>query len=596
VTSEGRNQARPTRWRRVGHWPLAAGLVLLLCAATTVAGLVIDRAYEGRKETIVQRFNTRHTTASRFIEAYLRQIVAQQLRLARQSLSGAVIRPADFDDLARLNQFATATLYDGDGALIDSYPAESSGTGSVRRQDGGLESALGGVPAVTAVTARGSGDTPLIAFAVNYQTSSGPRVFAGRYPVEDTLLQSFVANALPTYRTAHMYLVNSAGTVIVADRRDSSGLDIDQVAPDLAGFNSTAHHGFLPQLHQYYVSGPIEGTTWRLTFSLDSAELYQTLTPGQKYWPWATLAGFFAMGLGMIALFVRALADRTKAIDDHERQEAILETAGDAFIGTDDTGLVTDWNSAAVKLLGWTPAETIGQPMITKLVAPADREEFASRLRAFLETGVASGPQPISITAQHRDGHQIPIEATIARSHWQGSWRFHTFMRDVTERLENERRLQEMALTDSLTGLANRRAFLEQLDQAHSRTVRHGTRLAVLYGDVDHFKAINDSYGHAAGDAVLRQVAARLRSHFRTEDTVGRLGGDEFAVICEDFTPDSAGLLERLREVLTAPYSFRDQTIQATVSVGLASPQAGESSAHLLERADSTMYRAKAAR
>jgi diguanylate cyclase (GGDEF)-like protein len=227
---------------------------------------------------------------------------------------------------------------------------------------------------------------------------------------------------------------------------------------------------------------------------------------------------------------------------------------------------------------------------------PAEQPAFAEELREFLATGISTAPQPIQMQAQHRDGHRISVEATVARSHWRGSWRFHTFMRDITERLENERRLQEMALTDSLTGLANRRAFLDQLDQAHSRAVRHGSRLAVLYGDVDQFKAINDTYGHAAGDAVLREVAGRLRAHFRTEDTVGRLGGDEFAIICEDFTPESDGLVERLRELLAQPYRFRDQTIQATVSVGLASPTIGETSAHLLERADNTMYRAKAAR
>jgi diguanylate cyclase (GGDEF)-like protein len=161
---------------------------------------------------------------------------------------------------------------------------------------------------------------------------------------------------------------------------------------------------------------------------------------------------------------------------------------------------------------------------------------------------------------------------------------------------QREDELQEMALTDSLTGLANHRAFLDRLEQAHARALRQKTHLAVVYGDVDRFKAINDTYGHAAGDAVLRQVAARLRAHFRTEDTVGRLGGDEFAVICENFTSEPAGLIKRLRATLAAPYCVRDQPIHATVSVGLASAQAGESSERLLERADQTMYVAKGAR
>jgi len=98
--------------------------------------------------------------------------------------------------------------------------------------------------------------------------------------------------------------------------------------------------------------------------------------------------------------------------------------------------------------------------------------------------------------------------------------------------------LRVMALTDSLTGLANRRAFMVQLDQSHARAVRQNSPVCVLFCDVDRFKTINDTYGHAAGDALLEEVATRLQHPFRTEDTVGRLGGDEFAVICENGPAD----------------------------------------------------------
>lgn len=157
-----------------------------------------------------------------------------------------------------------------------------------------------------------------------------------------------------------------------------------------------------------------------------------------------------------------------------------------------------------------------------------------------------------------------------------------------------EDELHLMALTDALTGLANRRAFMDQLEQAHARAVRDNSPVCVLFCDVDHFKAINDTYGHAAGDQVLREVAGRLRQHFRTEDVVGRLGGDEFAVICENGSASTELLLGRLREVLSAPYDVHGQLISASVSVGMASPQYGETSAQLLERADSAMYLLKA--
>jgi diguanylate cyclase (GGDEF)-like protein len=160
---------------------------------------------------------------------------------------------------------------------------------------------------------------------------------------------------------------------------------------------------------------------------------------------------------------------------------------------------------------------------------------------------------------------------------------------------EREAQLNRMALTDSLTGLANHRAFMDQLDRAHARALRHGTGLQVMFGDVNRFKTINDTYGHAVGDSILCQVADRLRNHFRAEDTIGRLGGDEFAILCENVTSDSEGIVGRLGELLAIPYTVDDQLIAGSVSVGLATPRAGESSAQLLDRADCTMYQAKAA-
>ena len=160
----------------------------------------------------------------------------------------------------------------------------------------------------------------------------------------------------------------------------------------------------------------------------------------------------------------------------------------------------------------------------------------------------------------------------------------------------SKQELHVMALTDSLTGLANRRAFMDQLDQSHARALRHNSPVCVLFCDVDRFKTINDTYGHAAGDDVLREVAHRLRGHFRTEDTVGRLGGDEFAVICENGSGFTDILLNRLRDTLATPYWVNGDLIAATVSVGIASPLPDETSTQMLERADSTMYQAKAAR
>jgi diguanylate cyclase (GGDEF)-like protein/PAS domain S-box-containing protein len=596
VTEVGQEPVRPSG-HRAGHHVLAISLVLALVATAALAGVLIHAQQRQRRDVIEQRFNTRHVTASRFIEAYVRQIEAHEISVAKQALSGRVDQ-SDINELRRLSQLESAALYDGDGGLMVRSPSTgiasgggsdaSSGDGS----DAGLESALGSVSSVTAAPGRAGDDAPTIAFAVPIQTPTGPRVFTGRLAVEDTLLRSFIVNALSAYRTGQVYLVTSSGIIIADRRRDDSGRRLTDAAAALARESTQSPQGFLPD-REYYIAGPIDGTSWRLIFSLSSDELYETLTPSQRYAPWAGLVAFSIMALGLIRLFIRALAGRARAEDDHAWQEAILDTAGDAFVGTDEDGQVTDWNRAATELFGWTREEAMGRSIVSLTAAPDDPTVDVARLRDLLLAGSAQPRLARTLTLRHRDGRAIPVEMKVARTQWRGSWRFHAFIRDITERLEYERQLHELALTDSLTGLANRRSFLDQLERAHARHRRRETELAVIYADIDHFKAINDTVGHAGGDAVLRQVADRLRAHFRTEDTVGRLGGDEFAVIFEAGASQIPGLLDRLREALAAPYAYGEVSIAATVSVGSASPQDDESPEYLLERADRTMYMAK---
>jgi diguanylate cyclase (GGDEF)-like protein/PAS domain S-box-containing protein len=587
----------PGQARQIGHRRMAAVLVVTLLAVAVVTGVLIAQSQDSRRATIVARFNTRQTTASGFIEAYLNLVTKQASELAEAVFATGTTQ-ARFDEITEQNHFSTAILLDAEGRLLALSPAQPSLLGDqIGAQDPSLLSALSGKPTISNVIAPGS-RAPVIGFAVPFNTPTGRKVFGGGYPISNTPLQPFVANALPSYRTAHIYLVDPNGIVFSADRAANVGRSLGGVDAPVAQAMAQHRSGFTGKAdrRQYYVAGPIKGTAWQLVFTLDTKELYVTLTPAQRATPWAALVGFVLMGFGIITLLIRALAGRAQAEDDHARQESILDTASDAFIGMDDRGLVTDWNTAAVRLLGWTQAEAIGEPVSALIVPPSERDAYAASLRQLLDGNAAQLPRrPITYTAQHRGGHQIPVELTVSRTQWHGSWRFHAFIRDISDRLEHERQLRELALTDSLTGLANRRAFMVNLEQAHARAGRHGTELAVVYADVDEFKSINDSHGHAAGDAVLVQIADRLRAHFRTEDTIGRLGGDEFAVVCEDFTTSSQGLAERLREVLAIPYTFRSQPILATVSVGLASRTDNETVEQLLERADTTMYRAKAA-
>jgi diguanylate cyclase (GGDEF)-like protein len=169
-------------------------------------------------------------------------------------------------------------------------------------------------------------------------------------------------------------------------------------------------------------------------------------------------------------------------------------------------------------------------------------------------------------------------------------------MRDVSERKGLEEELKHQAFHDALSGLANRALFRDRLDHASARAARSRTSLAVLFLDLDDFKLVNDSLGHAAGDEMLIAVAGRLLGALRVGDTAARFGGDEFAVLLEETSgPEEAcRLAERIIEELRLPMRIADREVQARVSIGIAlSPTVGENPADLLQAADVAMYAAK---
>src|SRR3954469_2931433 len=166
----------------------------------------------------------------------------------------------------------------------------------------------------------------------------------------------------------------------------------------------------------------------------------------------------------------------------------------------------------------------------------------------------------------------------------------------AVERKGVEERLAHQALHDDLTGLPNRALFLDRLGQALSRLGRHSTTLAVLFLDLDRFKAVNDHLGHAAGDGLLRAVGARLNEILRAGDTAARLGGDEFAVFCEDVAGErhAIGVAERIADELRSPFRLSMDEVTVGVSIGIALATTGREQPDVLVReADAAMYRAK---
>jgi diguanylate cyclase (GGDEF)-like protein len=162
--------------------------------------------------------------------------------------------------------------------------------------------------------------------------------------------------------------------------------------------------------------------------------------------------------------------------------------------------------------------------------------------------------------------------------------------------VESEEQLRQAAVNDSLTGLPNRSSLAARLEHAIMRVNRSGDRLALLFIDLDRFKKVNDTLGHAAGDEVLRQAAARIRTCVREVDTVARLGGDEFVVLLEtDVRLDTPSIIgERIREAFGAPFQWKGTDVTCGASVGVSLyPDHARDPEHLLATADEAMYRAK---
>ena len=193
------------------------------------------------------------------------------------------------------------------------------------------------------------------------------------------------------------------------------------------------------------------------------------------------------------------------------------------------------------------------------------------------------------IAAWSREVHQFsPEDANFMQA-------IANVLANAIERRRTEERTEHEALHDPLTGLPNRNLFLDRLHQALSRAARRRTSIAVLFLDLDQFKLVNDSLGHAAGDELLAAVAQRIEGALRPADTVARFGGDEFAVLAEDIGSERGAtrIAERIAEALARPFVLRDREHFVSASAGIAISRGGEAPEGLMHDADSALYRAK---
>jgi diguanylate cyclase (GGDEF)-like protein/PAS domain S-box-containing protein len=275
---------------------------------------------------------------------------------------------------------------------------------------------------------------------------------------------------------------------------------------------------------------------------------------------------------------------------------AALEAAANGIVITDTQAVVIWANSAFGKLTGYQPEEAVGRKPSELVSSGLQSQDFYQAMWAVIMAGQHWRGELIN---KHKDGHLYHEELSIApvKNSAGDITHFIGIKEDISERKALEEQLQKLASTDPLTGLFNRRVFMEQLEQERAKVARLSNYSAVLLMlDLDFFKRVNDVYGHGTGDEVLKAFADITRSTTRTIDVPARLGGEEFAILLSGADQkDALAMAERLRaQVAAMRIEHEAGPVQITVSIGGTYVSVNDQSSEaVLHRADAALYEAK---
>ena len=277
-----------------------------------------------------------------------------------------------------------------------------------------------------------------------------------------------------------------------------------------------------------------------------------------------------------------------------QRITAVLENVADGIITVDDRGRVQSLNAAARRLFGYRPDDVLGSS-VDVLVESDDREGLMTRLPR-PTPGRPEAAGALECVGRRMDGSTFPMEVRASEMTLGGQRVKIISLRDISDRKAQTDALQYQALHDALTGLPNRTLLGDRLRQAVAVAARDHKPLALLLMDLDRFKEVNDTMGHAYGDLILQQVASRIRYLLREADTVARLGGDEFAILPTG-SIGRDGAVRTAQKVVKAfdkPFVIDDRSFDIRASIGIALfPDDGEDAESLMRRADVAMYVAK---
>jgi diguanylate cyclase (GGDEF)-like protein/PAS domain S-box-containing protein len=300
----------------------------------------------------------------------------------------------------------------------------------------------------------------------------------------------------------------------------------------------------------------------------------------------------------VIAVFM----DITENRRTEDRFRVIVDSSPNALLMLDQQGVIALANAASQRILGYSQEELIGHNvdlLEPQVYHPHDGHRQAHRLQTSGELAFGTLGD---VTVRHKNGSPVPVDLGLSPiSTAEGRFTLATVV-DMTARRQAEQAMSQLAYYDVLTGLPNRRLFIERLQHAVSIRARHPRFGALLFLDVDNFKSINDSIGHEAGDLMLQQIATRLQQCLRESDSVARIGGDEFVVLLEELAEARQAAIvcaqdvaSKIQVVLSQPYVLGGRAYPGSVSIGVTlwGADQTEDVGELLKRSDMAMYDAK---
>lgn len=300
-----------------------------------------------------------------------------------------------------------------------------------------------------------------------------------------------------------------------------------------------------------------------------------------------------AQHIGFALAMMRVFAARNKTNEQLKLAAAVFDNSLEGIIITDGKGVILAANAAVVQATGYSKEELIGSNPRMFNSGRQPKEFYASMWEAIMHNGQWKG----EIWNKRKNGEIYPEWLSIsAITDEQGEvTNYIGIFIDVSKQKEAERHLDYQAHHDALTDLPNRVLFNDRLLMGIAKAKRNDQSLAVMFIDIDHFKYVNDTFGHNEGDNLLQAVAKRLKACLREEDTLSRMGGDEFTVLLQDLTGEGTEMVARkILDAMKLPFNIGEHKLYVTASIGISVyPKDGDKPMELLKNSDTAMYRAK---